>query len=347
MSAMNSSTTPRRWVEQTSTASASMVAVATTPDSPAAKTHARTAPSTKGVQLSIVICTLDRPKGLRRALRSCLEQDNPLDLTYEVVVVDNSRTANARDLVRRVSGNRTDLVRYLSDVRTNIVHARNTGVAAAQGHCIAFMDDDMAAPPGWLSAAYASMQRTGADVPVGGIAAGSRALVWRDLALPDGAVIPPKRDGHIPHAGTDNCVFQRATTIDGPAPFNPAFGRIGGEDTDLLQRLNQRGAMAVFSKQAWMIEFIPAHRDTPEYLARRSYHTSQQFVRIAAQNGARKRLTACRHMTTGLVQLALAIVRYGAAKMVGAGPVWARIAAAAAAGKLLWARCDPTCAAYR
>ena len=179
-------------------------------------------------------------------------------------------------------------------------------------------------------------------VPVGGIAAGSRALVWRDLALPDGAVIPPKRDGHIPHAGTDNCVFQRATTIDGPAPFNPAFGRIGGEDTDLLQRLDQRGAMAVFSKQAWMIEFIPAHRNTPEYLARRSYHTSQQFVRIAAQNGARKRLTACRHMTTGLVQLALAIVRYGAAKMVGADPVWARIAAAAAAGKLLWTRCDPT-----
>lgn len=127
------------------------------------------APSTRLVRISIVICTLDRPKGLRRALRSCLEQDHPTDLGYEVVVVDNSPTANAQDLVTRASGDRTDLVRYVSDPRTNIAHARNTGVATARGDYIAFMDDDMAAPPGWLTSAFALMQRTGADVLLGKI----------------------------------------------------------------------------------------------------------------------------------------------------------------------------------
>jgi succinoglycan biosynthesis protein ExoM len=305
------------------------------------------------IQISIVICTFDRPEGLRRALRSCLAQDNPTNLAYEVVVVDNTPTANARDLVRTSSRERPHLVRYLSDPRTNIAHARNTGVAAARGHYIAFMDDDMAAPPGWLTAAFASMQRTGADVLLGRIVpefedgpgwGGSLQdpVRWfgRDLALPDGAVIPPKRDGHIPHAGTGNCVLRRATTLEGPAPFDPAFGQIGGEDTDFLQRLGQRGAVSVFSTRAWMIEFVPAHRNTPEYLARRNFQTSQKFVRIAAQNSARKRLTACRHMATGLVQLATATVRYGAAKALGADPVWARLAAAAAAGKLRWRRCD-------
>jgi succinoglycan biosynthesis protein ExoM len=317
------------------------------------KSMLENASSTKVVQISIVICTLNRPEGLLRALRSCLEQDNSLDLAYEVVVVDNSQTANTRDLVRKASGDRTDFIRYVNDVRTNIAHARNTGVAAAQGHYIAFMDDDMAAPPGWLTAAFASMQRTGADVLLGRIVpefedgpgwGGSLRdpghWFGRDLALPDGAVIPPKPDGHIPHAGTGNCVLRCATTLDGPVPFNPAFGRIGGEDTDFLQRLGQRGAVTVFSKRAWMIEFVPAHRNTPEYLARRNFQTSQQFVRIAAHNSGRKRLTVCRHMATGLVQLALAGLRYGAAKLVGADPVWARIAAAAAAGKLLWTRRD-------
>jgi succinoglycan biosynthesis protein ExoM len=317
------------------------------------------ASSTEAIQMSIVICTLDRPAGLGRAVRSCLGQDNPTNLAYEVVVVDNSANANAQDLVRGLRGDRTDLVRYLSDPRPNLAHARNTGVAAARGTYIAFMDDDMAAPPGWLTAAFAVLERTGADVLLGKIVPEfERGAAWggalpdhvrwfgRDFALPDGAVIPPKRDGHIPHAGTGNCVLRLTSTLDGSAPFDPAFGRIGGEDTDFLQRLGQRGAVTVFSEQAWMIEFVPADRNTPEYLARRNYRTSQQFVRIAAKNSAHRRLTACRHMVTGLGQLALAALRYGAAKAVGADPVWARVAAAAAVGKLLWTRSDAN-APYR
>lgn len=153
-------------------------------------------------------------------------------------------------------------------------------------------------------------------------------------------MIPPKLDGHIPEAGTGNCVLRRATTLDGPAPFDPAFGRIGGEDTDFLQRLGQRGAVTVFSAEAWMVEFVPADRNTPEYLTRRNHRASQQFVRIAVQNSSRRRLTACRHMATGVMQLALAVLRYGGAKIVGADPVWARIAAAAAIGKILWTHGD-------
>ena len=38
-----------------------------------------------------------------------------------------------------------------------------------------------------------------------------------------------------------------------------------------------------------MTEFVPAGRNTPEYLTRRNYRTSQQFVRIVAKNSARPR----------------------------------------------------------
>ena len=213
----------------------------------------------------------------------------------------------------------------------------------------------MAAPPDWLANAVETMERSGADVMIGKIVpefeggCGWGGLLpdparWfgRVFALPDGAVVPTKREGHIPGAGSGNCVLRRRTTLHEPAPFDPAFGRIGGEDTDFLQRLGQRGAVTVFSERAWMTEFVPADRNTPEYLMRRNYRTSQQFVRIVAKNSPRPWLAACRHMATGVVQLALAVSRHAAANITGTDPVWARIAAAAALGKVLWMRSDAT-----
>ena len=310
------------------------------------------------MDMSIVICTLDRPQGLVRAVRSCVEQDDCGTLAYEIVIVDNSATANARDLVKERWGDQPDFVRYLNEPRTNIAHARNAGIAAIRGRYVAFMDDDMAAPRDWLANAVETMERTGADVLLGKVIPAFEGGGWggalpdrawwfgRAFPLPDGAIVPVKREGHIPGAGSGNCVLRRATTLHGPAPFDPAFGRIGGEDTDFLQRLGKRGAVTLFSERAWMTEFVPAARNTPEYLARRNYRTSQQFVRIVAKNSARPRLALCRHMATGVVQLGLALARYGAAKLTGADPVAAWIAAAAALGKILWMRCDAT-ASYR
>jgi len=306
------------------------------------------------MDVSIVICTLDRPDGLVRAVRSCLEQDHRSDLAYEVLVVDNSPTANARDLILRLSGDRADLVRYLSEPRTNVAHARNAGVAAARGRYIAFMDDDMAAPPDWLANVVETMERTRADVLLGKVIPEFEGGGWgstlpdparwfgRVFALPDGAIVPAKREGHVPGAGTGNCVLRRTTALQEGCPFDPAFGRTGGEDADFLQRLGRRGAMMVFSARAWMTEFVPRSRNTAEYLVRRNYRTSQQFVRIVAKNSPCPRLEICRHMATGVVQLALAIARYCTAKATGSDPVCARIAAAAALGKVLWMRSSAT-----
>jgi succinoglycan biosynthesis protein ExoM len=301
------------------------------------------------MDFSIVVCTLDRPESMERAVRSCVEQDNRANLAYEILVVDNSTTANACHRVQELWGSRPDLVRYLSEPQTNISHARNAGIAAARGRYIAFMDDDMAAPPDWLANAFDVMESTSADVLLGAVVpefadgGWGRALPdpakWfgRVFALPDGAVVPTKRESHIPGAGVGNCVL-RGSSLHDLAPFDPAFGRTGGEDTDLLQRLGQRGAVTVFSARAWMTEFVPAERNTPEYLVRRRYRHSQQFVRSTVKNSSHGRITACRHMAIGAVQLALALPRYAAAKLIGADPIRARIAAAAALGKIFWMR---------
>ena len=67
------------------------------------------------MDMSIVICTLDRPEGLVRAVRSGVAQDDRGTLAYEIVIVDNSATANACALVRATWGDQPDFVRYLNE----------------------------------------------------------------------------------------------------------------------------------------------------------------------------------------------------------------------------------------
>jgi len=304
---------------------------------------------------TIVICTLDRHDGLERALKSCLDQNRPAGIELEVVIVDNSADANAQDLVTGHDGGPVP-VRYVHEPRTNISHARNAGVAAASGGLVAFMDDDMTAPPTWLDEALGCMKRTGADVMIGKVipefeseSDWVRLLTapgeWfgRVLSVEDGGVLDNLR-----RTGTGNCVLRRQSALTSPTPFDPAFGRIGGEDTDFLQRAQQAGAKIVFSHRAWMTEFVPASRSTADYLARRRFRESQQFVRLVVKNRAQvKWLTAARHMATGAIQLGLAATRYATARLIGADLGLPRVAMAQALGKILWIQRHEPAEPYR
>jgi glycosyltransferase involved in cell wall biosynthesis len=304
---------------------------------------------------TIVICTLDRPERLKRALNSCLAQERSGGITFDVVVVDNSADGNVGDLVGSYAGG-SITVRYVHEPRTNISHARNAGVAAATGRYLAFVDDDMEAPPDWIGEAIACMERTAADILIGSVVpefetSGS----WADgLAAPAewfGRDIPVE-DGDVLHnlkgTGTGNSVFRRERVFTMESPFDPAHGRLGGEDTDFLQRAQEVGAKIVFSKRAWMKEIVPANRSSAEYLARRRFRESQQFVRLVVKNKAQvKWLTASRHMAAGAVQLGLATLRWAGSKMTGADPGLPRVAMAQALGKVLWTRHRETAQPYR
>jgi succinoglycan biosynthesis protein ExoM len=307
------------------------------------------------VEISIVICTLDRHEGVARALRSCLDQDLPPDVDLEVVIVDNSQDGNAREPVMDAAAGRPN-VRYVNETRTNISHARNAGVAAASGRFVAFMDDDMAAPRSWLGDVLHTMQATSADALIGMVKPDFEGEGGWGQNLPEpaewfGRTLDVEEGGpltNLKRTGTGNCVLRRETTLLDPTPFDPVFGRLGGEDTDFLQRLQQRGAMFVFSHKAWMTEFVPASRNTADYLALRRFRESQQFVRLVVKNrGGKKWLMASRHMAIGMVQLALASLRYGAARLGGMDAGLPRVAMAQALGKVLWTQAGDNLQPYR
>jgi glycosyltransferase involved in cell wall biosynthesis len=248
-------------------------------------------------EVSVVICSYRRNEGLRRAAASILTQALPAGLTIELVLVDNNPDGSAAPAVAALAAEAPFPVRYVHATMPNIAHARNAGIAAARGKAVAFMDDDEEAVPEWVAALHATAQTTGADLVFGPTEPvfESGPPAWdptgeryrKRLALPDGAMAPILGErGHAHGLGvvaSGNVLIGRAC-LDEPEPFDPAFGRSGGEDSDFFRRQIRRGRRAAWSERALVHEHIPPDRTELDFMVRRAYRESQTFVRFLVKN---------------------------------------------------------------
>lgn len=95
--------------------------------------------------LTVVICTRDRPQGLRRTLDSLARQSDP---GFEVLVVDNSADGAVARAVVDVDGLR---VRCCHEPVPGLSRARNRGLSEVRSELIAWIDDDEVADPDWIA----------------------------------------------------------------------------------------------------------------------------------------------------------------------------------------------------
>ena len=92
---------------------------------------------------SVIVCTRHRPDLLARCLASLASMDGP---EPETIVVDNTEGDRETKRVTARAG-----ARYVVETRVGLSRARNTGIDAATGELIAFLDDDAIADSAWLS----------------------------------------------------------------------------------------------------------------------------------------------------------------------------------------------------
>ncbi|QEX20426.1 glycosyl transferase [Hypericibacter adhaerens] len=301
-------------------------------------------------QVSIVICTFNRPLLLAQAVRSCAVQEGLPHGAIGIFVVDNSPDGNAAAQVRELAANSPVPITYVGERRSNIARARNAGIAASDAPFIAFLDDDEEASPRWIAGLLATMERTDADVvfaPVRPRFETGRAPAWdpdarlftRDMGLPDGTPAPLLATGASRGGGTGNCMLRRATCIGSAEPFDPDFGVTGGEDTDFFMGLSRAGRRFVWCASAPVSEYVPAERSRLDYMARRTFRQNQSYVRLRMKNSERPALMTANLMARGAVQLGLwsllALVDRVARRSDGSR-AWLKMNAGA--GKLLWAR---------
>jgi glycosyltransferase involved in cell wall biosynthesis len=99
-------------------------------------------PST--AEMTVVICTRDRPTELRRALSSLRAQS---DTDFEILVVDNAPSLPAAAVVAEFGSGRC---RYVIEPQRGLCRARNRALREARTELVAWIDDDEIADVDWV-----------------------------------------------------------------------------------------------------------------------------------------------------------------------------------------------------
>lgn len=295
-------------------------------------------PRLEAGRISVVIPTLRRTESLERALRSVLAQTDVGDRLAEIVVVDNSPEGSARALTARLGETAWAPLRYVHEPRPGVATARNTGVNAARGELIAFIDDDQEAPPTWLAALAQVHEVCRADVTFGPVQACIPAQGAWDRAHLEVLFsrTGPARSGVIDDFhGCGNALLTRATALPGSAPFNTGRDQGGGEDDDLFAELKAQGRRFAWAAEAAVLEHPAAHRLTLGYAARRAFAFGQGPSQTAANR--RRWAELARWMTLGAAQAAVFAPAAAVAWLLRR-PDWPRWfdSAMRGAGKVLW-----------
>lgn len=99
-----------------------------------------------GLQHSFIICTLNRPADLAKAIESLFRQTI---LPYELIVVDASDNDQTEELINQMKDSSPFRIEYLH-TRPGLTYQRNRGTEKAVGDIIHFIDDDVVLNPDYL-----------------------------------------------------------------------------------------------------------------------------------------------------------------------------------------------------
>lgn len=248
--------------------------------------------------VSVVICayTLDRWNDVLAALGSVRRQTAPA--REIIVVVDHNP-----DLLAKLCGLRLPITVVENAEQQGLSGARNTGVRAAIGEIVAFLDDDATAADDWL----AKLILAYGDPDVFGTG-GSVEPRWevppRDLPEELNWVVGcsyrglPTKRANVRNPIGANMSFRRDEVITAGG-FHHSLGRIGTlpsgcEETELCIRIRRRSPLGrvVYEPEARVSHRVPQARTTWRYFVARCYAEGLSKAFLTRLAGARAGLAS-------------------------------------------------------
>ncbi len=188
-------------------------------------------PAADWPKVSVVVCSFNGAETLRDCFDGLRELDYP---DFEVIVVDDGSTDATRAIAEEYG------FRVISTPNRGLSCARNTGIEAADGEIVAFLDADARPDPHWLkylAFTLASSEHAGVGGP--NIApAGDGSIAECVANAPGGPVHVLRTDRQAEHIPGCNMAFRRES-LDEVGGFDPQF-RVAGDDVDLCWRLLER-----------------------------------------------------------------------------------------------------------
>src|SRR6266700_4011983 len=193
-------------------------------------------------RVSVVVCSYNGAATIRDTLEGLSNVDYP---DFEVIAVNDGSTDSTPDIASEYP-----FVKLVNTENRGLSNARNTGIEAADGQLVAFIDDDAYPDSLWLKYLVLGLIE-GNSAGVGGPNLPPPKDDWRDAAMahapggPNPVLISDRIAEHIPGC---NMMFRKDALL-AISGFDPVF-RAAGDDVDLCWRLRERGGVIGFSPAA-------------------------------------------------------------------------------------------------
>jgi O-antigen biosynthesis protein len=191
-------------------------------------------------RISVVVCSYNGSATIGETLDELGRLEYP---DYEVIVVDDGSTDSVSEIAHRYN------VRLIRQENGGLSAARNTGLYAAEGEIVAYIDDDAYPDPHWLTYLAASFMQSGHAGAGGPNLAPPEDGESADCIAnaPGGPVHVLLTDEIAEHIPGCNMAYRRECLM-AIGGFDVRF-RVAGDDVDVCWRLQERG---------WTLGFSPA-----------------------------------------------------------------------------------------
>lgn len=260
------------------------------------------------VRLSIVIATYNRSAMLMQTLQSVIEQTLPREEWECVVVNNNSTDSTAADFEAFAARYPDYNLRMVLETNQGLSYARNRGIRESEGEYIAIVDDDERIAPEFVASYVALFDDVPDAVAAGGPIVAEyptgrprwmSAFTERPIAntMYFGEEVREFPRGRVPGGGN---MALRRSAVRRYGVFDTSLGYVGeslvgGEESDLFERLQIAEAKYYYVPKAVMYHIIPKEKLTTEYLRRLSYNVGVSQLRRARyyHRKGRVRLNEC------------------------------------------------------
>lgn len=232
--------------------------------------------------ISIIICTYNRSKLLKKTLKSLLSLKNIE--SAEIIIVNNNSTDDTQNTVLQFIEKYSQKVKikYILETKQGLSIARNRGVNEAEGEVVAFLDDDAVPDSNWILSIQSAFNNFKDAAALGGKIIPlfetdrpswlSNKLLTLYSVLDLGDIIKKFQNGNYP-IGANMAIKKEWFTR---FKFNETLGRKGlllvsGEESMLFKKIQNDGGVLYYIPNMVVTHFIPSDRLNKSWILNRYY----------------------------------------------------------------------------
>jgi glycosyltransferase involved in cell wall biosynthesis len=244
--------------------------------------------SAEKLDLSVIIATCNRARGLESTLNHLMKQDVE-GLKWEVIVVDNGSTDDTAEVLKRASQHLPVVSIYEPESGKN--RALNRALDVARGELYVFTDDDVKPSDGWLSQLIRASRRyvkysifCGPIIPEypDGMPDWMREHPFSIVAFGNWSY--PEPEGPLAQTPCGANYALKAKVV-GDLRFRLDLGPQAksapmGDETEFIHRLLERGERVIYVPTATISHHVHKNQTEMKWLLARAFRHGRGLARI-------------------------------------------------------------------